>query len=96
MEIGYWLSSEEHAPRDLVEHAILAEHGGFEHVLISEHIHPRVVEPGHSPFVWSVTGAIAQATRRIRLGTAVTRDRFYAGEERLFCLTRGRWPRRAS
>ena len=72
MEIGYWLSSEEHGPRDLVEHAILAEHAGFEHVLISDHIHPWVAEQGHSPFVWSVIGAIAQATGRIRLGTAVT------------------------
>jgi G6PDH family F420-dependent oxidoreductase len=27
---------------------------------------------GHAPFVWSVIGAIAQATDRIRLGTAVT------------------------
>ena len=53
MEIGYWLSSEEHAPRDLVRNATLAEDAGFEHVLISDHIHPWVSEQGHSAFVWA-------------------------------------------
>lgn len=72
VEIGYWLASEEHGPKALVEHAALAEHAGFEHLLISDHIHPWVDEQGHSPFVWGVIGAIAQATDRIRLGTAVT------------------------
>jgi len=72
MKVGYWLSSEEHAPRDLVEHAVHAEEAGFEHLLISDHILPWVNEQGHSPFVWGVVGAIGQATRRIRLGTAVT------------------------
>jgi G6PDH family F420-dependent oxidoreductase len=72
MQIGYWLSSEEHPPGELVENAVRAEEVGFEHLLISDHIHPWVNEQGHSPFVWTVIGAIAQATRRIRLGTAVT------------------------
>ena len=72
MEIGYWLSSEEHGPSDLVANAIRAEEAGFEHVLISDHIHPWVDAQGHSPFVWSVIGAVAHATKRIRLGTAVT------------------------
>jgi coenzyme F420-dependent glucose-6-phosphate dehydrogenase len=72
MHIGYWLSSEEHAPHDLVENAQRAEEAGFEHVLISDHIHPWVDAQGHSAFVWSTIGAIAQATSRIRLGTAVT------------------------
>jgi coenzyme F420-dependent glucose-6-phosphate dehydrogenase len=72
VEIGYWLSSEEHGPRELVENAVQAEQAGFEHVLISDHIHPWVSEQGHSPFVWGVIGAIAQATERLRLGTAVT------------------------
>jgi coenzyme F420-dependent glucose-6-phosphate dehydrogenase len=72
MEVGYWLSSEEHGPRELVDNAVLAEEAGFEHVLISDHIHPWVNAQGHSPFVWGVIGAIAHATKRIRLGTAVT------------------------
>jgi G6PDH family F420-dependent oxidoreductase len=72
MEIGYWLSSEEQPPQEQVENATLAEDAGFGHVLISDHIHPWVDAQGHSPFVWSVIGAIAEATERIQLGTAVT------------------------
>ena len=72
MEIGYWLASEEHGPKTLVENAKLAEGAGFGHVLISDHIHPWVDAQGHSPFVWGVIGAIAEATERIQLGTAVT------------------------
>jgi coenzyme F420-dependent glucose-6-phosphate dehydrogenase len=72
MEIGYWLSSEEHSPADLVRNAKLAEEAGFEHLVISDHIHPWVDAQGHSPFVWSVIGAIAATTSRIRLGTGVT------------------------
>src|SRR3954466_2174178 len=72
MEIGYWLSSEEQSPKDLVENAKRAEDAGFEHVLISDHFHPWVDGQGHSPFVWGVIGAIAATTSRIRLGTAVT------------------------
>ena len=72
MEIGYWLSSEEHSPSELVENAQRAEDAGFSYVLVSDHFHPWVNAQGHSPFVWGVIGAIAQATERIRLGTAVT------------------------
>ena len=72
MEIGYWLSSEEHSPRELVENARRAEDAGFSYALISDHFHPWVDAQGHSPFVWSVIGAIGEATDRLRLGTAVT------------------------
>jgi coenzyme F420-dependent glucose-6-phosphate dehydrogenase len=72
MEIGYWLSSEEHSPSELVANAQRAEDAGFSYVLVSDHFHPWVNAQGHSPFVWGVIGAIAQATERLRLGTAVT------------------------
>src|ERR687883_667463 len=71
-EIGYALSAEEHSPNDLVRHARLAEEAGFTYALISDHYHPWTDSQGHSPFVWSVIGGIAQATERIRLGTGVT------------------------
>lgn len=71
-EIGYTLSSEEHAPSDLVRQATMAEDAGFAFSLISDHFHPRVDAQGHSPFVWSVVGGVATATRRLRLGTGVT------------------------
>jgi coenzyme F420-dependent glucose-6-phosphate dehydrogenase len=72
MDLGYAMSSEEHAPSDLVRHARAAEEAGFEFGLISDHIHPWVDAQGHSPFVWSVIGAIGQSTERFRIGTGVT------------------------
>lgn len=52
MEIGYWLSSEEHDPRAVVEHTRLAERAGFSQAVISGHFHPWVDAQGHSPFAW--------------------------------------------
>jgi coenzyme F420-dependent glucose-6-phosphate dehydrogenase len=72
VEIGYSLSSEEHRPRDLVQHAVRAEEVGFLFALISDHFHPWVDAQGQSPFVWNVIGGIAMATKRLRLGTGVT------------------------
>jgi coenzyme F420-dependent glucose-6-phosphate dehydrogenase len=71
-EIGYALSSEEHSPNDLVRNAQRAEEAGFAFALISDHYHPWIGAQGHSPFVWSVIGAIAHATDALRLGTGVT------------------------
>jgi len=71
-QLGYWLSSEEHAPLDLVRDAGRAEEAGFEFAMISDHFHPWIDAQGHSAFVWSVIGGIAATTERIRLGTGVT------------------------
>ena len=72
MQIGYALSSEEHAPLDLVRSAIRAEEAGFGFSLISDHYHPWIDRQGQNPFVWSVIGAIAASSPSIRLGTGVT------------------------
>ena len=72
MEVGYKLSSEEQGPNELVRYAGLAEEHGFGFELISDHFHPWIDRQGQSPFVWSVIGAIAHTTKRLRLGTAVT------------------------
>jgi G6PDH family F420-dependent oxidoreductase len=72
MKIGYFLSSEETAPAELVRQARLAEQAGFDGLWISDHIHPWNDEQGHSAFVWSTIGAIAQATSRMKVTTAVT------------------------
>jgi G6PDH family F420-dependent oxidoreductase len=69
---GYTLSSEEHGPRDLVRNAIRAEELGFDFCSISDHYHPWVEAQGHSPFVWSVLGAIAASTDRVGVGVGVT------------------------
>ena len=69
---GMTLSSEEHDPRTLVDQARAAEAAGFDFVGISDHFHPWVTEQGHSPFVWSVLGALAVATDRIGVAVGVT------------------------
>jgi G6PDH family F420-dependent oxidoreductase len=71
-EFGYALSSEEHGPCELVRYAQQAETAGFSFALISDHFHPWIDKQGQSPFAWTVIGAIAQATSRLRLGTGVT------------------------
>jgi G6PDH family F420-dependent oxidoreductase len=69
---GYTLSSEEHPPSTLVTNAQRAEESGFDFVSISDHFHPWVSAQGHSPFVWSVLGAIAASTDRIEVGVGVS------------------------
>jgi G6PDH family F420-dependent oxidoreductase len=72
VQLGYKLSSEEFGPRELVAFARRAEAAGFTFALISDHYHPWIDAQGQSPFVWSVLGAIAQATTHLRVGTGVT------------------------
>ncbi len=69
---GLTLSSEEHPPAKLVELARLAEEHDFDFVSISDHYHPWITAQGHSPFVWTVLGAIAQVTAEIEVGVGVT------------------------
>lgn len=72
MKIGYFLSSEEFDPRELIRQARQAEAAGFQGLWISDHFHPWNDEQGHSSFVWSVIGALAQATSQMKVTTAVT------------------------
>ncbi len=69
--LGYFLSSEEHGPGQLVSFARMGEDGGFSSVLISDHFHPWTESQGQSPFVRSVIGAIA-ATTKLHVTTGVT------------------------
>ncbi|WP_408895701.1 TIGR03557 family F420-dependent LLM class oxidoreductase [Nocardioides sp. R1-1] len=71
MRIGYFLSCEEFTPQQLVEQAVAAERAGFEGLWISDHIQPWNSSQGHSPMVWPMIGAVAQATR-LPIMTAVT------------------------
>ncbi|WP_254546531.1 TIGR03557 family F420-dependent LLM class oxidoreductase [Halomarina pelagica] len=71
-EIGYTLSSEEHGPNDLVEHAGRAEEAGFDFLSISDHYHPWVSAQGHSPFVWGTLGGVAHATEEVDVGVGVS------------------------
>lgn len=70
--LGYWLSSEEHHPRRLVEHAVAAEEAGFATAMISDHLNPWTEQQGHSSYVWGVLGALGEATNELVVGTGVS------------------------
>jgi G6PDH family F420-dependent oxidoreductase len=71
MRIGYFLSTEEYGPADLVAQARAAEQAGFHGLWISDHYHPWNNEQGNSAFVWSVIGALSEACD-LPVTTAVT------------------------
>src|SRR5688572_1776726 len=71
-QYGLTLSSEEHEPQRLVEIANMAEDHGFDFVSISDHYHPWIDAQGHSPFVWSILGAVAARTSGLDLAVGVT------------------------
>jgi G6PDH family F420-dependent oxidoreductase len=71
MKIGYVLSCEEFAPRELVAQAKRAHEAGFHALWISDHYHPWNDEQGHSAFVWAVIGALSEATD-LQVTTGVT------------------------
>ncbi|MEV0898569.1 TIGR03557 family F420-dependent LLM class oxidoreductase [Actinoplanes sp. NPDC049802] len=71
MRIGYFLSSEEYSPAELLEQARGAERAGFGGLWISDHYHPWMDAQGQSAFVWSMIGAISQACG-LPITTAVT------------------------
>jgi len=70
--IGYSLMSEQRTPTDLVADAVLAENAGFDFSTISDHFHPWVEAQGHSPYIWSLLGAISQVTKTLPLLPYVT------------------------
>lgn len=72
MELGLKLMSEIRSPAELVHHAELAERAGLGFVGISDHYLPWLTDQHHSPFAWSVLGAVAARTERIDLVTMVT------------------------
>jgi G6PDH family F420-dependent oxidoreductase len=69
--LGYFLCCEEFHPKELIRHAVRAESAGFERLWISDHFHPWSDDQGHSPFVWSVIGALSQVCS-LPITTAVT------------------------
>jgi len=70
-EFGYFLSCEEFGPAELLEQAEMAQDAGFRSLWISDHYHPWNEAQGHSPFVWSVIGALSERCD-LPVETAVT------------------------
>ena len=72
IKLGYKLMAEEHGPAALVRNARRAEQASFDFAAVSDHYSPWLEEQGHAPLAWPVLGAIANATERLGLMTAVT------------------------
>ncbi|GAA0393225.1 LLM class F420-dependent oxidoreductase [Acrocarpospora corrugata] len=68
---GYFLSSEEHSPKELLRQAKAAERAGFAALWISDHYHPWIDAQGQSSFVWSMLGALSEVVS-LPVTTAVT------------------------
>jgi G6PDH family F420-dependent oxidoreductase len=71
-QIGYSLSSEQFTPAQLIDQALRARDAGFCALSISDHFHPWNEAQGNSPFVWSMIGALSQATPELPVSTMVT------------------------
>jgi G6PDH family F420-dependent oxidoreductase len=69
---GYTLMTEQSGPKELVRYAVAAEKAGFDFEVSSDHFSPWLAAQGHSPYAWSVLGAVAQGTERVELATYVT------------------------
>lgn len=69
---GYTLMTEQSGPRNLVDYAVGAERVGFDFAVSSDHYFPWLDSQGHSPYAWSVLGAVAQATSTLPFMTYVT------------------------
>jgi G6PDH family F420-dependent oxidoreductase len=69
---GYTLMTEQSGPRELVRYAQAAEDRGFDLLVSSDHYSPWLESQGHSPYAWTLLGAVAQATERVELMTYVT------------------------
>src|SRR5438067_1943084 len=72
MRIGYTLMTEQAGPKELVSYAASAEGAGFDFEVMSDHYSPWLAEQGHSPYAWSVLGAVTQNTALAELMTFVT------------------------
>jgi G6PDH family F420-dependent oxidoreductase len=71
-QFGYTMMCEPSRPDQLVRDLQMAEAGGFDFSVISDHYFPWLEEQGHAGYAWSILGAAAQATDRIGLMTYVT------------------------
>jgi G6PDH family F420-dependent oxidoreductase len=69
---GYSLMCELYGPNELLAQAARAEEAGFDFVTISDHFHPWLRSQHHSPYAWSVLGALAAQTSEIELVSLVT------------------------
>jgi len=72
VKIGYCCAHERFQPTLLLEHGVEAEKAGFDSVWTSDHFHPWGHTGGAGGFAWVWMAALAERTKRVEIGTAVT------------------------
>ena len=76
LKLGYKASSEQFAPRVLLDFATYAEMVGFDSIMISDHFQPWRHTDGHAPYSFTWLGALAERTSRAIIGTSVVTPTF--------------------
>lgn len=76
LTLGYKASAEQFGTRELLEFSVHAEEAGFDSVVVSDHFQPWRHTDGHAPYSFAWMGALAERTRRVRLGTSVVTPTF--------------------
>ena len=76
LTLGYKASAEQFPPRELLEFSVHAEECGFDSVVVSDHFQPWRHTDGHAPYSFAWMGALAERTKKVRLGTSVVTPHF--------------------
>ncbi len=69
--LGWKASTEQYAPRELLDYAVAAEKAGFDSLSVSDHFHPWS-EEGQAAFMWTWLGAAAAKTEKMSIGPGLT------------------------
>ena len=72
VKIGYCCAHERFQPLPLLDHGVEAEKAGFDTVWTSDHFHPWWHTGGAGGFCWVWMSALAERTKTVDIGTAVT------------------------
>lgn len=72
VEIGYAAEHEQFQPMELLDHAVLADKAGFDFIWTSDHFHPWAHTNAASGFAWTWMTAVAERTKKVKIGTSVT------------------------
>jgi coenzyme F420-dependent glucose-6-phosphate dehydrogenase len=70
-KLGYHPLADLVPPDQVLRESVIAADSGFDGLFVPDHFHPWSVSPG-TPFAWTLIASIAERTRDIPVGTAVT------------------------
>ncbi len=71
LRVGFHPLADLVSPQRVLDESVLAVKSGFKGIFIPDHFHPWNVAEG-TPFAWTLIAAVAERTRDVPVGTAVT------------------------